>query len=96
MEECRFCGEALESAGSEIAITLDGETLVSGRVCALCKRAVLRDEYFRGDAIGALAYEIDNNLWNEFCMSCPYEDGCEMPSVFNCPSIRKAIAEERE
>mgnify|MGYP007053754643 CR=1 FL=1 len=96
MKECRFCGEALESAGSEIAITLDGETLVSGHICAMCKRAVLRDEHFRGDAIGALIYELDNNLWCEFCQNCPCEEGCEIPFAFNCPSIRKAIAEETE
>lgn len=95
MEECRFCGEALESAGSEIAITLDGETLVSGHICALCKRAVLRDEYFRGDAIGSLIYELDANLRNEFCTNCPCEDMCEIPFAFNCQSIIKAIAEER-
>lgn len=98
METCRFCGEVVENAGSEIAITLDGEKLVRGNICSICRRAVERDEYFRGDAIGVLICELDNNLWCEFCKKCPCNDGseneCEIQFSLNCPSIRKAIAEE--
>ena len=95
---CKFCGDVVENPSEEnvITVTFGGFMLAGEHLCDACKKALLRDMDFRCDAIGALAYEIDNNLWNEFCMACPYEDGCEIPSVFNCPSIRKAIAEETE
>lgn len=95
MEICRFCDEAIENAGSEIAITLDGKTLVGWNICNLCKKAILRDEYFPGDAISALFCEMDSNLWNEFCKKCQCVEGCKMQFAINCPLIRKAIAEER-
>lgn len=96
METCNFCGEEIEGAVCEIGATLDGETIASAYLCPACKRAALRDGCFVDNAVGAFAEKVDNNLWCEFCVNCPCEDGCEIPSVFNCPSIRKAIAEETE
>jgi ribosomal protein L24E len=97
MEEdltCDFCCEAIENAGGEITVMLDGENIVVIRICNLCKKAIMRDKYFRGDAVGALFCEMDSNLWNEFCTKCQCVEGCKMQFAVNCPSIRKAIADE--
>lgn len=91
--DCKFCGDAIDGACSEIAVTIDGEAIAIGHLCPTCKIAAIRAGCFD---VGALAGKADSDLWCDFCLPCPYEDGCEMPSVFNCPSIRKAIAEERE
>ena len=96
MEECKFCSAVFDDGGHVIAITLDGETLVSARICGSCKRAVLRGEQIKADMMGALVMEAEVSVWHDFCTNCPCNDNCETSSELSCPSIRKAIAEERE